>query len=291
MKQIHISDEEIRALINIGSKDRVLRICLGHKEPIFEADAQIFVASNRQAAERYDGDSILIPDDIFKYSDYDGGVLSEYHQLFILLPFLEEAREIYDHILVTQYRKFISITPGLESAPNMPHLYWCDSTAANSKAIDIKEDFIRQWPSGNNVLCSHFVDLTTSYVENYRKLHIIDDYLRFALCIPMSLNKDKMFYRLFTESKVLIPTPSLGLSTFQFFLRVVRDLEAVWKTYLELDMLVERYGYQRRVGGFLLERLHSALLLSEARSGLLRLYPGFQYVVSDEPVSAKPSGL
>jgi len=70
------------------------------------------------------------------------------------------------------------------------------------------------------------------------------------------------------------------------FLQHMQVLRAAWSAYAE-GAHVPREGYQMRVGGYLLERLHSHLLCRWVQQGG-QLGLGHRYVVMD-PTGATPA--
>ena len=77
-----------------------------------------------------------------------------------------------------------------------------------------------------------------------------------------------------------MPAPSLGVFRVDIFLKHMEVLKMVWTHFAE-HFLVPRDGYQRRVGGFLLERLHSFLICEEVINKIYNVFHGNQVVVSD----------
>ena len=77
-----------------------------------------------------------------------------------------------------------------------------------------------------------------------------------------------------------MPAPSLGVFRVDIFLKHMEVLKMVWTHFAE-HFLVPRDGYQRRVGGFLLERLHSFLISEDVSNKIYSVVHGNRVVVSD----------
>jgi hypothetical protein len=87
--------------------------------------------------------------------------------------------------------------------------------------------------------------------------------------------------RSFTAFQGLIPSPALCLVDTPLFLRHMRVLRSAWKIFAR-HAAVAREGYQRRVAGYLLERLHSHLLCQALLDGSQPAVAiGHRYVVLD----------
>ena len=87
----------------------------------------------------------------------------------------------------------------------------------------------------------------------------------------------------FINYQILLPAPSLGVFRVDIFLKHMEVLKVVWAHFAE-HFFVARDGDQRRVGGFLLERLHSFLICEEASNKIYNVVHGNRVVVSDSLV-------
>jgi hypothetical protein len=88
---------------------------------------------------------------------------------------------------------------------------------------------------------------------------------------------------LFLTGSVLIPTSSIGTfrsTTLRQILKTLKEAAEFRKTC----HFIPRVGYQRRVLGFLLERLNSYLILDRIRSGLSDANFGHHIIISDGPL-------
>jgi hypothetical protein len=257
----------------------VLKLCVGHIPPCFDASNYVFVTSNQSAASNFNGRSVVLSDQLGFSKGYDGGVLSEYQQLFELQPSIKACAGSFDYLHITQYRKFISHMPGKRTAASMPHLYLCNSQEADFLTTSFEKKITATSLNRPILLCSHFLHLSGSYVNQYSKLHLIDDYVRFLYSINKVCQFSSSTFKMMTEARTFFPTPSLGLIPTSFYIKVVETLESVWSSFISDGFLISREGYQRRVGGFLLERLHSLLYLNAIYNNEVIISPQFQYII------------
>ena len=87
--------------------------------------------------------------------------------------------------------------------------------------------------------------------------------------------------RRFASFQGLIPSPALCLVDVPLFLQHMQRLRQVWLAFCN-GGAVAREGYQRRVAGYLLERLHSQLLCEALRDGSqAEVGLGHRFVVLD----------
>ena len=63
----------------------------------------------------------------------------------------------------------------------------------------------------------------------------------------------------FTTISGIIPSPSVCFIQVDLFIKIMKNLKTVWDYYYP-SYHIPRTGYQHRVSGYLLERLHSFLL-------------------------------
>ena len=63
----------------------------------------------------------------------------------------------------------------------------------------------------------------------------------------------------FVTFRGLIPSPALCFIKTELFIEIMKILKGTWDEYYH-EYNIKREGYQRRVAGYLLERLHSHLL-------------------------------
>lgn len=212
--------------------------CVSHKSPIFSIAKKFKVVSPEKSS------FLCIQDDYFG-DVYSGDILSEYTQLFALSDFLKKDNDEFVHLF--QYRKFVSDLPNLKSSSNIGYLKYC-----KSKEADILIKFYE-----DKILTTSPLKIEST-ISNYKQFHIEEDFLGLILSMKKFGFHDDDLKR-FTDLDYLFPTPSLGSYPREFFIETMNILRDVWFIFFN-EFYQKRTGYQRRVGGFLLERLHSFLL-------------------------------
>jgi hypothetical protein len=86
---------------------------------------------------------------------------------------------------------------------------------------------------------------------------------------------------------MLIPAPSLGVTRADIFLKHMAILKLAWEHFSN-HFSISRDGYQRRLGGFLLERLHSFLLYEDINiQKNYSVFQGHQITISDSLIIQK----
>lgn len=250
--------------------------CIGHKQALFEPTVDYCCVTPTYFAN---GNLLHIPDN--KYGDaFNGKFLSEYTQLLGLRDFLKEiGAPRSNYIYVFQYRKFISLKkPTSVPASNVCYTYPVLPFMAKSlfpDEHDLKSLF-------NKSILGPVVNVG-SLAKNYSMHHCVEDFVSFALALRETIFNAKECDR-FSKCELIIPAPSLGLIKIDAFLDVIDKLEVVW-SYFYQNFYVERGGYQRRVGGFLLERLNSYLLLMMIENRIIDTpIHGYQITISDSDI-------
>lgn len=246
--------------------------CIGHLKPAFDVP-EFFVHVSPHA---YSGDNVLlIPDDCLGDA-FNGRFLSEYAQLFGLLAHvahLPEEHELY----LFQYRKFICIEQPSRPAQNVPNIYSSMPEEARKKFPS--RECLKNL-SGKRLIGSVYHFGEQSYAINYATYHRIEDFCAFCVSLAAQPGFDELRCREFINCNMLFAAPSLGLISVGKFRAHMNVLMNTWK-HFHRYYYVERPDYQRRVGGFLLERLHSFLIYEEVIKAGLPSAQGFTTIVSD----------
>jgi hypothetical protein len=256
---------------------RLQAFCIGHVRPTFAPGLPFTMLCPKPlglAGER------VIADDRFG-PGVRGAALAEYSQLFGLQDLIEAGDIVADRLYLFQYRKFIGLREGGQPA-TAP---WVRiARPAQAPALMPTLDELQAVP--HPVLVGPVFALGASIAQNYALVHVIDDLVAFAACLHAG-GLGSAEARRFASFQGLIPSPALCLVDTQLFLRQMRVLRAVWTEFARHADAV-REGYQMRVAGYLLERLHSHLLCqwlldgTQAGVGL-----GHRFVVlDDKPVAA-----
>lgn len=246
--------------------------CVGHRAPLFDpkVDYQLVSPEPHLGSECF-----RISDDSLG-PEFHGNFLSEYTQLIGLIDTIERLGFQKNHfIYIFQYRKFISFKNTGSVATNIPYCYPCTADQAsglfpNCDELGSLAQFTLLGPSIK----------INSYAKNYAVHHEITDFVNFILSMK-SYGFSDIECSDFSGTNIFFPAPALGAYNAEFLIETCTTLKEVWRIFFS-KYYVPRSGYQRRVGGFLLERLHSYLLLKAIKSRKFEdLRQGFQIVVSD----------
>lgn len=245
--------------------------CIGHRAPLFSPNSLYTHVSSIVFQELQ---QIIVPDDVFG-PKYHGSILSEYTQLFGLAKVLEESPKD-ERIYIFQYRKFLSLMKGSQLSSNMPYVYAClpeEGEMLFPSHLDfqgLKDEFVIGQPIA--------VD---SVAQQYALSHRVEDFSAFIYSLSKMNGFNERRCMNFIHSKMLLPAPSIGVFKIGIFLEHMQTLQSAWQ-HFSSNFYVSREGYQRRVGGFLLERLHSFLILEEInRKEQVLIKQGYQIVISD----------
>ena len=245
--------------------------CIGHKEPAFNPSSPFIHVSPKTVPGL---SQIIVQDDEFG-GLLHGSVLSEYTQLFGLAKYLETTSK--DELLyLFQYRKFLSFKKGANIAANIPYAYAANKGEAESlfPPKDELREFKAQFMVGTHMIME-------SMLDNYSRGHIADDLLNFAITLRGHSHFSKERCQQFLECKILFPSPAVAIVPNGIFCEHMKILQEAWLLFAP-KFYVPRPDYQRRVGGFLLERLHSFLLYEIFFPNIkIPVVEGYQVIVSD----------
>lgn len=248
--------------------------CIGHELPTFEpATDYLFVSPIEKKVKNF----LYVPD-LSLGEAFNGKFLSEYTQLIALSHYLKEANiSPSDSVYIYQYRKFITLSKqGLNPDPHLFWTYLVHPSLAyqyfpNRSELDILSEKIITGPVLN----------IRSIIHNYSGNHHIEDFSAFILSLRETIFSAKECNQ-FCQTNLFIPAPSMGLFRVDFFMNVIDQLTQVWKYFYE-NFFIERHGYQRRVGGFLLERLNSYLITMALSDQVIhKHFAGYQLTVTQD---------
>jgi hypothetical protein len=244
--------------------------CVSHKSPTFQSvDNFILCSSKKHGFAR----EIIIPDDFYG-EIFHGDILSEYTQLFGLADYLSTNENSEEKIYIFQYRKFITTKQAFQRSTNIPYLYSYSPSDASTYFPTISE------LSNLSGLLVGPIAKFKSVAYHYSQTHLIEDYCKFMCSLSASNVFSNARCAKFADCKLLIPAPSLGITQVGLFVSQMNTLKEIWLHFYE-NFYIQRQGYQRRVGGFLLERLHSYLILEEIHKRKYKFSVGKQIVVSN----------
>jgi hypothetical protein len=248
--------------------------CIGHKAPLFSIElpythvSPVLCCGIKQ---------LIIPDDSLGVN-YHGNILSEYTQLFGLSEFIKN-QSSSEKIYIFQYRKFISFRKNHQISTNLPYSFICSP----KEATDLFPSEIELSGLGNHLLVGPTIKLR-SLADNYGRSHLIEDFSKFILSLSSLIDFDTKRCEKFIDCPMLIPAPSLGVTRVDVFLKHMSTLKAVW-SHFSNHFSINRDGYQRRVGGFLLERLHSFLIYEDVNiNNNFDCIQGHQIIISNSPI-------
>jgi hypothetical protein len=127
-----------------------------------------------------------------------------------------------------------------------------------------------------------------SIAHQYASHHLVEDFSKFILSLNSLNGFNEKRCENFINCEILLPAPSLGVTRVDIFLKHMAILKLTWEHFSN-HFSISRDGYQRRVGGFLLERLHSFLLYEEIN--FLKNYAAFQgnQIVISDSLFIKPT--
>jgi len=246
-------------------------VCVGHVPPLFSlADTPLFflceqdlgVAGSWVFGEEYP--------DLMKY----GHTLSEYSALFALCRRIKKDGNVPPRIVLTQYRKFVANQNIGTISENMNYVNTLPGEGLSLNKKDVE-------PLTGNIMVSRPVDLKMKVLDQYSKVHVLRDLLAF---VSDSVDRGVISNaeaKEMIDSRIMIPAPTLGCYDGRSFVEIFSLLDQA-SVYFLARNYQPRGGYQRRVLGFCLERLHSYLLLKRLGFPDLRHENfGWQVVVSD----------
>ncbi len=235
---------------------RLAAFCIGHQPPCFVSPlpytmlcpSPLGLPGERVIADQRFGPGV------------DGGALAEYSQLFGLADLLQAGDVVADRLYLFQYRKFLGLRPG-GGPSNAP---WLRVLRPDNAALFVPTpEELLALPQP--VVVGELQGLGASVAANYAEAHVADDFACFTACLAadgMPLAEVKRLASL----QGFIPSPALCLVDTPLFLQHMAVLQRVWRLFTS-HCAAPRQGYQRRVAGYLLERLHSHLLLQGLHDG------------------------
>jgi hypothetical protein len=239
------------------SRERSVRaFCIGHQPPCFLPTLDYTLLCPAPLGQPGE---VVLADERFG-PGVDGGALAEYSQLFGLAELLQAGDVVADRLYLFQYRKFLGLRPG-GGPSNAP---WLRVLRPDNAALffPTPEEL---HTVAQPMLVGGLQGLGVSVAANYAEAHVVDDFATFTACLAadgMPLPEVRRFVSLHG----FIPSPALCLVDTPLFLQHMAVLKRVWQLF-NAQAAVPRQGYQRRVAGYLLERLHSHLLLQGLHDG------------------------
>ncbi|MEO8277768.1 MAG: hypothetical protein ABI639_16260 [Thermoanaerobaculia bacterium] len=251
--------------------------CLGHRLPIFSPGVDFTMVT--PVALGLAGEIVIADDGYPRGSE---GALSEYAQFFGLAERIAAGDVVADSVYLFQYRKFLSFLEGPRRSTNIPYAFVADAAGAEALMPSLE----RLLESPEPILVGPSLKCSDSISDQYASSHLPEDFLGLiAACESLELLQGERLDA-FRKAGFLLPSPTLCRIDAPFLVELAATLAAVWREFAE-RFYVRREGYQRRVGGFLLERLHG-FLLRERMAAAGRSEPAAMaamelIVISDSP--------
>ena len=192
---------------------------------------------------------IQVKDDVY---GVNGHALSEYAQLFWLHDHLESFTDGYEYIRLFQYRRFVSRVP-------LGDVSWNSfSTWISPSRLEKASSEFDRFSAGE--LFNPAVIYQGGVPFQYAMSHVLEDLLNFTkYIIEQNILTHSEVVEFLTSDR-LITACSTGIYSVKHFRDTFAKLKKAAE-FINSSYYIPRSGIQRRVGGFLLERLHSYLLL------------------------------
>jgi hypothetical protein len=253
--------------------------CIGHKPMAFVCGApHLMISPDPSCAD------IHVPDDALGDA-FHGGVLSEYTQLFALADQLRKQTDRPHAVYLFQYRKFLTPVAQLPTCSNMSYASCIkpDAAATVFPSMDMLLN------SGFDMIHGPQIQFQGSVGWAYGMSHHAEDFMGLLLSVKEQADFSHLRCANFIHLNAMLPAPALGLYPTEFFLDSMQILKEVWSVF-RANYYQERQGYQRRVGGFLMERLHSFLVLEHKHfHGQGQKIGAWNMAVVTEDGQAKPT--
>jgi len=223
---------------------------------------------------------LTIPDDCLG-DVFDGAVLSEYTQLFWIARAVlrRELMPTTGFLHFFQYRKFLSSKNGERSSKSVPYSSIC-SPSESAKYFPT-QIFLENLLDRRAIMISKPLKLKSTLAENYATHHVTEDFSGFIAALAIQPDFPPERVNRFINCPFLIASPSLAFMDTRMFVDTMQILERVWEAFFK-NFYKPRNGYQRRVGGFLIERLHSFLLVEAIVCGKISVYFGQYFTVVEQ---------
>ena len=252
-------------------KGNTLNICLGHL-PFpgdFHQHVDLMIAP-RAVAGPY---RVIVVDD--NYFGEHGSSLSEYVQLLWLYDNFEKIVGTYDYIRIFHYRRFVA-----RAKIGRPSSHEWAQWIAKDELLKYSNEFSRHT---TRELFNTPHTFSQGVRGQYETAHVLDDFINFSNFLFESGILASKEATSFMTGSTLIPSSSMGTFHNTTLRQILMTLKEAAQFH-ETNYFVPRAGYQRRVLGFLLERLNSYLILARIQSGLSDANFGHHTILSDGPL-------
>ena len=247
-----------------------LNICLGHRPfPDAHNDFVDLLVSPNLVGGGIKRKAYL-PDEI---NGPNGHALSEYGQLIWIYRNLDALANGFEYLNVFQYRRFISPTP--VDRVKLEGDSWV-TVVTEADLADLAFCFSRTQPG---MLFNTPIDVPESVVSQYAAAHVLSDMLAFVDFLMAENILDDATAAEFLSMRRAVFSSAIGIYRVDAYRVIFAVLEQAAR-FLHSPRFVPREGYQRRTVGFLLERLHSFLILKFLARGANF---GYNLMIADAP--------
>lgn len=228
-----------------------LNICIGHI-PFPQRHAHyVDLTISPIVCAGESGRRAIVPDELY---GPHGHSLSEYAQLLWLHKHLDAIASGYEYLNLFHYRRFVArrVVEG-QRASNGPWI-----TVIQEDQLDRFADCFDRNSTGN--CFNSKVVFGDGVLTQYAAQHLLEDFLNFAkYLVEIEMLTPVEAARLLRYQE-FVPACSVGIYHIEIFRKLFAYL-GLAAEFLTSPYFVPREGYQRRSMGFLLERLHSFLIL------------------------------
>ena len=261
-----------------GRKGNTINICVGHLA--FPSDFRNYVDLMIAPCIINDREHVRVVDDNY-FGEY-GSSLSEYSQLLWLYDQFDAIIGEYDYVRILQYRKFVARRQIGEPSSNQGWARWI----RENQLRDCPEEFSR---FSTSELFNTAFTLGEGILYHYATYHVLSDFINFSKFLLDYEILDSQEVARFMTGSILIPASSMGVFRRETLREILAPLRRAAE-FIKTPYFVPRTDYQRRVLGFLLERLNSYLILSRIDADLSEGNFGHHTILSDGPIIEPTSG-
>jgi len=254
-----------------SSSRKVLIVTVGHLRPMFIPDklSRHLVTCIESAS-----DLAVEPPIIEPFTDRE---LSEYYWLFGLKNYLLQNINLYSHISVSHYRRFISFGMAGVVSENQSYTRVVDAATASVLAQRCLIPAIEDYMVGSSLSLEG-----GSIFTQFGRHHSLHPLFRLLSNAGSLKILDNDFMCEFARSRNFIPAPSASFLPVVKFVSLMEMLERCVRSIVRESHVYIDSGYQRRILAFSIERVHAVALARILRSAPeLSIKFGQQYVVSD----------
>ncbi len=253
-------------------KNNTLNICLSHVPPpqAFNQHVDILMSPNLLTGAQT---VIYTPDYLF---DPHGDTLSEYAQLLWLSENFSNVCANHEFVRIFHYRRFTSLKNRSLGKVSL-NLPWA-RVVSNNDLEHFESDFTRH---STHEIYNSLTSIPSGVLGQYSDNHLLTDYLDFTRFLIETQIMTTSQAVNFLRTDRFIPSCNIGIFESSK-LRVVLNILAAAAEFRKSEIFKRHLGSQRRSMGFLLERLHSFLLLQILEIDGSSIALGQNFVIADD---------